>query len=193
MSGTSNLDPRRLDVAALARTAGQLDGQWPLSAMPRLLQDALEPAAVEPVASVTWSARGSSKPVAGAEPEMRLQLHARTQLWLCCQRCLQPVAVALDVQPSLRFVRGESQAEALDEQSEEDVLALSATLDLQRLVEDELILALPLVPRHERCPQPLPMSAGEDEVAASSAPDHAFAGLAVLRRSAGRGGQGEPD
>lgn len=189
MSAAPAFDPRRLDVAAFARTGAELAGTWPLAEMPRLLQDTLPPP--DGAATVAWAVRGSSKPVAGGEPELRLHLHAGTTLRMCCQRCLQPVTVVLDVRPSLRFVRGESQAEALDEQSEEDVLALSATLDLQRLVEDELILALPLVPRHERCPQPLPMSAGEDEVAASSAPEHAFAGLAALRRGGGTD-QGEP-
>jgi len=43
-------------------------------------------------------------------------------------------------------VRDEQQAERLDEDSDdEDVLALTATLDLQSLIEDELILALPLL------------------------------------------------
>ena len=30
-------------------------------------------------------------------------------------------------------------------------------MDLRELVEDELLLGLPLVPRHEDCPQPLPV------------------------------------
>ena len=95
------------------------------------------------------------------------------------------MTVALAVRPSLRFVRGEAQAEALDEDSEEDVLALTPALDLQPLVEDELILALPLVPRHEQCPKPLPMSAGEGEIQQADAADHAFAALASLRRNGG--------
>ena len=69
------------------------------------------------------------------------------------------------------------------------MLALTSTLDLQPLIEDELILALPLVPRHERCPQPLPMTAGEDELAASQAPGKAFAALAALRRGSADDGE----
>ena len=37
------------------------------------------------------------------------------------------------------------------------MLALEPALDLRGLVEDELLLALPLVPRHEVCPEPLPI------------------------------------
>jgi uncharacterized protein len=180
-------DPRRLDVAAFAQTEGRIDGEWPLASMPRLLQDALPLSADSPATAVTWSARGSHKAVTGGEPEIRLHLRAHTALQMSCQRCLQPVAVVLDVQPTLRFVRDEPQAEALDEGSdEEDVLALTAALDLQALTEDELILALPLVPRHAHCPQPLPMSVGEDDIASAGDSEHAFAGLASLLRSGGK-------
>lgn len=179
-------DPRRLDVGAFAQAAAELGGAWPLTAMPRLLQDALPPAADGPGPAVDWSARGSRKAVTGGEAEIRLHLRAHAALRMTCQRCLQPVTVLLDVRPTLRFVSGEQQAEALDEDSEEDVLALTPALDLQPLVEDELILALPLVPRHESCPQPLPMSAGEADVAAASEPGHAFAALAALRRDGGK-------
>lgn len=187
MTAPAGFDPRRLDVAAFARAGGVLHGEWPLATMTRLLRDALAPA--PEAAAVAWSARGLSKPVAGGEPEIRLCLHARTSLQLCCQRCLQPVEVPLDVQPTLRFVRGEQQAQALDEQSDEDVLALSPALDLQQLAEDELILALPLVPRHERCPRPLPMSAGQADAAAAQPTGHAFAALAALRRDGGSGSE----
>jgi uncharacterized protein len=185
MSSARAFDPQRLDMAAFALAAGQLDGQWPLQRMPRLLQDALPLSADIPAQTVTWSARGERKAVTGGEAEIRLHLRARTALQLTCQRCLQPMNVPLDVRPSLRFVHSESQAEALDEASDEDVLALTPSLDLLPLVEDELILALPLIPRHEVCPQPLPMSAGADELAADQDVEHAFAGLASLLRDGG--------
>jgi uncharacterized protein len=185
MSSPRAFDPHRLDTAAFARAAGQLDGEWPLRRMPRLLQDALPLSGDSPAQTVAWSASGERKAVSGGEAEIRLQLRARTALQLTCQRCLQPMTVVLDVRPSLRFVHGEAQAEALDEDSDEDVLALTPSLDLLPLVEDELILALPLVPRHEACPQPLPMSAGEDELAADEDGEHAFAGLASLLRDGG--------
>jgi uncharacterized protein len=179
-------DPRRLDVAAFAQAEGRLVGEWPLAKMHRLLQDALPLSADNPDSAVTWSAQASRKAVTGGDPEIRLHLRAHASLQLSCQRCLQPMMVMLDVQPALRFVRDEQQAEALDEDSEdEDVLALTPAFDLQQLTEDELILALPLVPRHEQCPQPLPMTAGEDQIAAAEEAEHAFAGLAALLRDSG--------
>jgi len=69
------------------------------------------------------------------------------------------------------------------------VLALLPSLDLRALVEDELILALPLIPRHDTCPLPLPMSAGSAELAADGPPAHPFAALAALRRGDKAGGK----
>jgi uncharacterized protein len=88
------------------------------------------------------------------------------------------------VQRRFRFVRNEDEAARLDEESEDDVLALPARLDLQALLEDELILALPIVPRHALCPEPLPLPAAEplDEEAPAPNP---FAALAALRRPPG--------
>jgi uncharacterized protein len=185
MSTSRAFDPHRLDMAAFAQAGGRLQGEWPLVRMRRLTQDALPLSADSPAQTVAWSAHGALKAVAGAEAQTHLRLSARTALQLTCQRCLQPMTVPLDVQTSLRFVRGEAQAEALDEDSNDDVLALTPSLDLLALIEDELILALPLVPRHELCPEPLPMSAGEGELAASDDAEHAFAALASLLRDRG--------
>jgi uncharacterized protein len=62
----------------------------------------------------------------------------------------------------LRFVPGgEDAAAALDADSDDDVLPLQRAIDARALIEDELLLELPLVARHTLCPRPLPMSAGE--------------------------------
>ena len=58
----------------------------------------------------------------------------------------------LHIEKALRFVHGEDAAAELDADSDDDVLASSRSLDLRALIEDELLLALPLVPRHEACP-----------------------------------------
>jgi len=162
-------DPLRLDVAAFAADAGDLSGQWAGPDLPRLAESQTPPQDQAPHA-VHWAVRGESLPVAGAEAELWLSLQVQAQVWLTCQRCLQPYEVPLALDRRLRFVRGESQAEALDAELEDDVLALSRSLDLRELVEDELLLALPLVPRHAVCPQPLPMAA-EAEPLPDAAPE----------------------
>ena len=85
---------------------------------------------------------------------------------------------ALRVQRRFRFVRSEEEALRLDEESEDDVLVLPARLDLLEFLEDELILALPIVPRHDACPSPLPLAALTSQEAPAPNP---FAALAALR------------
>jgi uncharacterized protein len=170
-------DPLRLDLAAFAAEGAELSGTWPLEELPRLVSSAHPGARPGAGESLQWSARGESRPRRGGEPEIWLHLRLATRLRLECQRCLQPVETPLELERALRFVPGEDEAAALDADSEEDVLALPRWLDLRELAEDELLLALPVVPRHEQCPVPLPNAAGEDEVAR----ENPFAALQALK------------
>jgi uncharacterized protein len=172
-------DPKRLDLRAFTRDAGTLQGETPLALLQLLSPSLLPPGVGEAGSPVCWRADGTMRPVRGGEPELWLHLTARADVVLECQRCLQPMAKVLQVDRHLRFVDGEDEAARLDEDSDDDVLALPPSLDLPALIEDEVILSLPLVPRHDVCPQPLSMSAA-DEGAEEEAP-HAFAALARLR------------
>lgn len=178
-------EPRAVDLPAFCRAGATLQGVLPLDGMVRLSGSL---AGIEAdAAPASWSAAGELRPVAGGDAEIRLHLQAGATVSLQCQRCLQPMTEPLAVDRHFRFVRGEAEAARLDELSEDDVLELPQRLDLAALVEDELILALPLVPRHERCPQPLPLAdAGE---APGEPTPHPFAALSKLRR---RGPGNEP-
>ena len=112
---------------------------------------------------MAWQAVGERRRrYAAAESRAWLQLTLDTDVKLTCQRCLGPVETPLKVERWFQFVAGEEQAAQLDADSEEDVLASTRSLDLHQLAEDELLLALPLVPRHEVCPQPLQPAAAHD-------------------------------
>ncbi len=149
------MDPSRLDVQVFARAGASLSGRWPQRTLQRLAEGLATPLADAAPADVTWDASGEERERRGAARETWLHLRAATCVRLQCQRCLMPMQQPLAVQRSFRFVAGEAEAERLDEESEDDVLALPRSLDLAALVEDELILALPIVPRHEACPEPL--------------------------------------
>jgi uncharacterized protein len=147
-----SLDPRQLDVTRLAETGTAVEGVWTAADLPRLVPDA----PLEGDGSVGWRVRGERRLPADGAPQDWLHLGASARVVQVCQRCLQPMVLTLDVDRWIRFVADESLAEQLDEDSEDDVFALPTRgLDLLTLVEDELILALPIVPRHEACPQPL--------------------------------------
>jgi uncharacterized protein len=174
-------DPLRLDVAAFAEEGARLEGEWPLAALSRLADSAATEAPPVPADLVRWHVRGESRPVRGGPAQVWLHLAADARIALQCQRCLQPIAVGLAAERSFQFVAGENTAAELDADSEDDVLALTRSLNLQELVEDELLLSLPLVPRHDRC-EPPAHPAGVDD-APAEAPPHPFAALAALKGS----------
>ena len=179
--GARHLDPTRLDVAALAAEGASLSGDWAASELDRwhAMQTPAPGAAPEPV---HWQVRGERRSVVGSPPQTWLHLHVQTVAWPTCQRCLRPFSEPLVVDRALRFVDDEAQAEALDADSDDDVLALMPALDLRTLVEDELVLAWPIVPRHTRCEAPA-HRAGDAEAPAANP----FAALASLKPPAGGG------
>lgn len=180
-----DFDPLHLDVAAFARADGRLEGAWPLSGMPRLAGEAHEPSSAAGT-RVTWSAEGRLRPRPGAEPQVWLHLRAHTRLALECQRCLRPVDTPLEVDRAFRFEPDEQRAAQADLDSEEDVLALTRALDLHALVEDELLLALPLVPRHAECQMPRGGQVRDsafDDAQEEPARPHPFAALAALKKT----------
>ena len=172
-------DPRRLDVRAFAAAGATLEGRWPQQAFARLAESVLPGGDAPPV---EWRVDGEHGPLAGGAPRHWLNLSASTTVALQCQRCLQPVAEPLSFERRFCFVDSEEEAERLDEEIDDDVLVASRAFDLQALVEDELILALPIVPRHEVCPESLPTSAGEAQ-AGDEAKPNPFAVLASLKKS----------
>ena len=174
-------DPHKLDVRRFARDGALLEGLWPQDRFTRLAASLMAPLADVPAPPVQWSAQGQHRPVPGGEPEIWLHIQGHTVARLECQRCLQPLNETLQVDRHLRFVAGEDEAARLDEDSEDDVLALVARLDVFGLLEDEFILALPLVPRHDTCPQPLDAAATTALPAVDEARPNPFAALAAWR------------
>ena len=177
-------DPHRLDVAAFAKEAGVLDGRWPLVQFGRVLASEPSDSARADEGDVAWRAHGERIAMRGGEAQCRLHLQATTRVPLECQRCLKPVVVPVEIERDYLFVHGEDAAAQLDAESDDDVLALTRSLDLQELIEDEILLALPIVPRHEVCPEPLrvPDSIDPAPADADDAPAHPFAALAGLKR-----------
>ena len=174
------LDPLRLDVQAFAKDAAELSGHWPLRMFERLALSTHTDAPPAEAGGVVWSARGEQRSARGTAAQTWLHLTATTQVRLECQRCLEPVETPLGIDRWFRFVAGEDAAAQIDADSEEDVLALPRALNLRDLLEDELLLALPLVPLHEVCPVPLGNASKAPEVALDRPTP--FAALAALKR-----------
>ena len=173
-------DPHSVDVAAFARQMGDENGSIRVVDLDRLCGETHPDARPDPGQLLKWRAVGHAQAPEGThEPQIWLSLQVDTDLMLTCQRCLQPVRADVSVQRDFRFVSGEDQAAELDADCEEDILALTRRLDLIELIEDELLLALPLVPRHEACPEPLIAPVVD---AQPMERDHPFAILGELKR-----------
>jgi uncharacterized protein len=169
-------DLRRLDVSAFALSQASATGSLPLAAFERLRESAAPEAPVVASDLLTWTARGEARQRPG-ETQLWIHLEGRACIALSCQRCLQPVRTDVVMSRSFRFVESEAAAAALDAESEEDILAIEPDFDLLNLLEDEMLLALPLVPRHEVCPQPLPQPLNPE----LESKQNPFAALAQLR------------
>ena len=108
-----------------------------------------------------------------------------TKLVLECQRCLEPMELPLGLDFRLGVVGGQQEAERLPEGCEPLVVedgAAGRRVSLAALVEDELLLALPIVPRHEdtaSCTQ----YRAEDSPRTQEPRDNPFAALAKLKHS----------
>jgi uncharacterized protein len=172
-------DPRHLDIKAFAQLGAELRGQEPLVAWSRLLDEQF---AANEGGVVRWRLHGRIAPVTGGAPQVAMQLQAEVDLAMQCQRCLSAVVEQVKTDRDFLFVADEATAEALDEDSEADVLVISRDFDALSLVEDELILALPLVPRHEACPQSLPDAAVDENFEQASERPNPFAALAALKK-----------
>ena len=121
-----------------------------------LLQDmerlAPETNGFSPDLAVAWQARAELRPGAQVEEDVWLHLTATALVPLTCQRCMGTVDTLLEIDRWYRFVATEAIAMAQDDEAEEDLLVMEPHFDLLAVLEDELLMALPLVPMHSRCP-----------------------------------------
>ncbi len=167
-------------MQALAQDGVPLVASTLLQKLKRLAQ---ETQGLQPDLSVQWEARAEFRSLPGADDEVWLHLQAKTSVPLTCQRCMGIVLAPLEVNQWYRFVATEDIAMAEDDQSEEDLLVMEPQFDLLALLEDELLMALPLVPMHDSCPVAPMLRVGEaDVVGASDAKPNPFAALAQLKR-----------
>lgn len=180
MANERSFLPRSLDVAAFAHAQGTLSGEWGAAEFARLADLGAPEVPVTAWLPVRWQVAGRVRPVLGGEPEVWLSLSVEAQVHQTCQRCLQPAALDLRVDRPFRFVRDEVQAAELDADSDDDVLVLSRRFDLHEWVEDELLLALPIVPLHEVCPAPLPLPVDQEVEVVPTKPNP-FAVLQALK------------
>ncbi len=135
-----------LDCLAFARERGSLQGELPVASLTRV-QDSLGGQAGCLEYRITGQIGDRERP--------QLLVEVNGDLSLVCQRCLEPLGFPLRLKSLLEFVDddGDLTQEEIEDDSR-DFLPLQAALDVATLIEDEVILALPSVPRHADCSLP---------------------------------------
>ncbi len=111
-----------------------------------------------------------------------VQGRVRARLTMICQRCLEPMEVRIERDLLLALVRSEAEAGRLPPKYE-PLPITSASMAVAEIVEDELLLALPIVPLHaagELCRVRTPYRVGDDDGGAQAR--HPFAVLGRLKR-----------
>jgi uncharacterized protein len=169
-----------INLHTLTIQGAPLVERTPLHHLERLTQ---ESTGLQPDLTVDWQAAAELRVGAAGQMDTWLHLQATTAVPLTCQRCMATVQTPLQVNQWYRFVATEEIAMEQDDASEEDLLVMLPQFDLLGLLEDELLMALPLVPMHDECPVLPAFSAGMVD-APESVPDkpNPFAALAQLKK-----------
>ncbi|MGH8281213.1 MAG: YceD family protein [Gammaproteobacteria bacterium] len=106
-------------------------------------------------------------------------------LVLICQRCFGKLSCPVTVDFSLIWVRSEADTARLPE-AYEPLMSVTGNVKLTELVEDELLLALPMVALHElstECSRRVPCgSPRRKKESIEAAPAKPFAALKALKR-----------
>ncbi|MGH8154843.1 MAG: YceD family protein [Rhodanobacteraceae bacterium] len=125
-----------MDAERMVAGRRSFEGVLPVAELPRLMQ-----ALARDTGGVAYNLDFERGQLGG--PELHVRLAAR--LMLECQRTLEPFEYPVEIDARLGLLASEVDAAALPE-SREPLLLEDGALQLHRVIEDELLLALPLVP-----------------------------------------------
>lgn len=171
------LIPEFLDFVQKADHGAEIKGVWPLARMQRFAAMLLDDAGDVQV-DLHFGRHGKLRVVSG---------DLSADLTVTCQRCMQAMQYPLQAHINLAFIKDDAQADALPAEFE-PLLLEADEMNLAAVIEDELLLALPLVLAHEQnCSDFLQQQAQQQEqeaamAAEQKAKNNPFAALKDLRK-----------
>jgi len=155
-----------IDSLDFARRGGELSGEVPMAELPRMA-DIL----ADLSGKVSYVLQGFTGK--DGKPQLALALDGKCNLR--CQRCLNALPYPIKLVSKLRLV-SEGEMEGTDiEDDEVDNIPAEKHLDVLALLEEELLLSLPIAPKH---------GSGECEIAVEglNRSNNPFAVLAGLKK-----------
>jgi len=149
---------RRIDFCAQQSYVGA--GFLEITVLPRLAEEA---SSINPGDGFHWKMETHFADSPGSEPLQTLKLALKGCIHLICQTCLQDFGLNLAQESQFVMVATEAEADAFPmEDDQQEPLVASQHFDLLDLIEDEVLLSLPLIPKHpEGVCQPHASSFGE--------------------------------
>lgn len=135
---TATLLPEHFDFIQKAKIGCEINGLWPIGQLDRLA-DLLLDETGELQAEVSFGQEGPLRYVIGK---------VTAELGLTCQRCMQPMKYPLHIEFKLGLITNEQQAEKLPADFE-PLLVDDENMSLPAVLEDEILLAMPLVAMHD--------------------------------------------
>jgi uncharacterized protein len=169
--------PELIDPWRAVAMGAEYTGTLALSSLPRLVESLRNPAG-----------EAGFKLIFARDPEGRgvLTGEIEARLILTCQRCLGAMTLAVRSPLSLALVSGLDEALLLPEELD-PLLVPEEPLRLRDLIEDELLLALPQIARHEpgECDSGQGQVEKGEEAQGGAGGPHPFAILGALSRGQG--------
>lgn len=145
-----------IDVFNLAKTAAERTGELPIAQLTRMQSDL-----IDTQGALTYRVSG--------EPAALLHIEVQGALNMTCQRCLEPLVQPIDVNNTLHLVASEAELDSEEDELNAIIAGIDAPekivgatdFDILALLEDEIILSLPISVVHDVCPTQLPTSSGQ--------------------------------
>ncbi len=152
--------PLLIDNIAFAKRGERLAGSLSLADCPRLAELLGSQASASGASASNKSVSQDDSAInfaidgeVNAAGQHFLHLTLNATLNSCCQRCLEQMPLNLNL--SFDYLINEIDADDSDiayieEEDDYDLQESSQAMDLLRLIEDEIIMALPIAPTHDR-------------------------------------------
>ena len=140
-------DPKALSrIDFCAPQSYQGSGFLEISTLPRVAE---ETSSIEAGDGFHWQVKTHFADSPGSEPQQILELAVKGRIHLVCQSCLQDCGLDLTQESRFVMVATEEQADAFPmEDDQQEPLVASQHFDLLGLIEDEILLSMPLIPKH---------------------------------------------
>jgi uncharacterized protein len=152
----------------------QLKGQLPVASLQRLCESLLDEQG-SVIANLLFEVDTERRP--------RIVGNVSTDVSVVCQRCLQPMILHVEDKIDLVLVTTDAQSKALPDRYDPWFCGEDESLSPADIIEEQLILAMPIVSMHERCvdvnkTQDLSI---QNQIESESARKNPFAALAGLK------------